>query len=209
MTIAPAPRRPPSPESEHDTPRGLRALAWTAAGWSTLYALYRGYYAFGGTLALPGRLRGDAHATFAAINAFAMVALLLGAGAALLAPRIRSTRFRIAYVVGCWAVAVGCVMHALVDMTVRVLSIGGALAVAYPSALWSSVDVRAADLQDLFGNEPWFLVEGVLFGAIGVLCVRSRRGRRGFLLSAVLASAVAVTIGLLTASGHLPRLIVG
>ena len=209
MTTTPAPRRPPAPESEGDTPRGLRTLAWTTAGWSALYALYRGYYAFGGTLALPGRLRDDAHGTFAAINTFAMVVLLLGAGAALVAPWIRSTRFRIPYAVGCWAVAVGCVMHALVDMTVRVLSIGGALAVAYPSALWASVDARAADLQDLFGNEPWFLVEGVLFGAIGVLCVRSRRGRRAFLLSAVLATAVAVGIGLLTASGHLPRVIIG
>ena len=99
-------------------------------------------------------------------------------------------------------------MHAIIDMTQRVLSLLGQFTVIYPMDLWASVDRRAADLQDLFGNEPWFLIEGLLFATIGMLNL-SLRGRRVFVVTAVVAITVSVTVGLLTATGHLGRVIVG
>jgi hypothetical protein len=67
----------------------------------------------------------------------------------------------------CWLVAVGCSMHALIDIVQRVLSLAGLLRIEYPSSVWASIDRHAADLQDLFFNEPWFLIEGLGFGALG------------------------------------------
>ena len=43
----------------------------------------------------------------------------------------------------------------------------------YPP-LWATVNDRAADLQDLFGNEPWFLLEGLAFGALGWIALQAR-----------------------------------
>jgi hypothetical protein len=40
------------------------------------------------------------------------------------------------------------------------LSLAGLLRIEYSPTVWASIDRRAADLQDLFFNEPWFLVEG-------------------------------------------------
>jgi len=60
----------------------------------------------------------------------------------------------------CWVLAVGFTMHALVDDIQRVLSLAGVLHLDYP--LFSTVNRRVADLQDLLFNETWFLVEGVL-----------------------------------------------
>jgi len=51
-------------------------------------------------------------------------------------------------------VAVGCCMHALIDMIERVLSLAGTLSISSSAAVWKSVDHHAADLRDLFGNEP-------------------------------------------------------
>ena len=59
----------------------------------------------------------------------------------------------------CWIVSVGCIMHPSIDIGQRVLSLSGVLHMQYP--LWASIDVRAADLQDLLFNEPWFFVESV------------------------------------------------
>src|SRR5688500_9857382 len=61
----------------------------------------------------------------------------------------------------CWVIAVGCIMHALIDSIERILSLAGLLTIEYPAAVWASIDRRAADLQDLFFNEPWFLLEGL------------------------------------------------
>jgi hypothetical protein len=75
--------------------------------------------------------------------------------------------------------------------------------------VWASIDPRAADLQDLFFNEPWFLLEGLAFGALGWLSVRTARGRRWWVASVVVATLVALTVGLLSATGLIGRTVVG
>ena len=75
---------------------------------------------------------------------------------------------------------------------------------------WKSIDRRAADLQDLFFNEPWFLVEGLLWGAIAWTGGLARSPRRWWwVASASLAVAVLTVVGLLSATGVIGRFIVG
>jgi hypothetical protein len=143
-------------------------LTWVslvAGGWAFLYALYRGYYAVGGTVALPGTLASPGQ--FQLINAVA-AALLLGAAILPVVTLPLWSRCHPRWVLLglCWVVAVGCCMHALIDVTERVLSLAGLLDIHYPATIWASVDSRAADLQDLLFNEPWFLLEGLAWGAL-------------------------------------------
>jgi hypothetical protein len=97
-------------------------------------------------------------------------------------------------------------MHAVIDMAQRVLSLQGRLAIQYPS-MWQSIDRHAADLQDLYGNEPWFLIEGLLFGALA-WCHLAGRGRWWWLGSALVVTALLIAYGLLAATGVLGRSIV-
>jgi hypothetical protein len=75
--------------------------------------------------------------------------------------------------------------------------------------VWASVDRRAADLQDLYLNEPWFLLEGLAFGALGWLNVRGGQGRRWWVGSVAVAALVALAVGLLSAAGLIGRVVVG
>ncbi len=89
------------------------------------------------------------------------------------------------------------------------LSLSGRLTIDYPASVWASIDPRTADLQDLFFNEPWFLLEGLAFGALGWLNLRTRRRRRWWVASVVVAALVALAIGLLSATGLIGRVVVG
>jgi len=59
-----------------------------------------------------------------------------------------------------------------VGVRVRLLSdlfsITGVHPTQLPSDVWLSFDRQAADLQDLLLNEPWFLIEGLLWAGLGV-----------------------------------------
>lgn len=70
------------------------------------------------------------------------------------------------------------------------------------------VDQRSADLQDLFLNEPWFFVEGTLWGLLGIAVVRASR-RRAWLRSAVAACLVLTTVGILSGLGVIGSFRVG
>ena len=107
-----------------------------------------------------------------------------------------------------WLVAVGCSMHALIDIIQRVLSLAGLLRIEYPATVWASIDHRTADLQDLFFNEPWFLLEGLGFGALGWIALGAGRGRRLWVGSAIAATLALTVIGLLSATGVIGRVII-
>jgi len=108
----------------------------------------------------------------------------------------------------CWLVAVGCTMHALIDSMERVLSLAGLLRIEYPT-MWASIDRRAADLQDLFFNEPWFLLEGLGFGAIGWIALGPGSRRRWSVGSSIAATSVLTVIGMLSATGVIGKVIIG
>ena len=99
-------------------------------------------------------------------------------------------------------------MHALVMVSERALSLTGHLRIDYPRTIWTSVDRRAADLQDLFGNEPWFFLEGLAYGALA--WVNSNPGplRRRWTTAGIAAVAVMTAVGLLSATGTIGKAIV-
>ena len=109
---------------------------------------------------------------------------------------------RLVTVVG-WIAAVGCCMHALTLVTLRVLSLTGVHPVQLPPGLWLSVDRHKADLQDLLFNEPWFFIEGCLWGLFALAALRPS-SRRPWRRSAVGACVLAAAVGVLSGLGVIP-----
>jgi hypothetical protein len=175
--------------------------------WALGYGLYRWYYALGGTFGLLGLPR--SLEKWRRINAIAGVLLLVTAVLPLALVNVWGRRrARPLLLALCWMIAVGCASHALIGMVQRILSLTGALTIDYP--FWQSIDRREADLQALFFNEPWFLVEGLLWALIawgGAL--RGSPRRLWWVGSAVAATAVSTAIGLLSALGVIGQVIVG
>lgn len=178
-----------------------------AAAWAFGYGVYRSYYALGGGIGMLGTPR--SHADWIRINAIAGV--LLFAAALLPFVLLRAWRNRRAHpflMAICLVIAVGCASHALIGIPQRIASLAGVLAIDYP--FWQNIDRRAADLQALFFNEPWFLLEGVLWGAIAWAgALRDSPRRRWWMGSAVGATVVLMVVGLLSAFGVIGRWVVG
>ena len=105
--------------------------ACAAGWWALLYAAYRGYYALGGTFGIVGvpvsinqwRLINAVGAGIILIGAVLPVATL---------PLWKRRRTGSVLLALCWVVAVGCVMHALVDITARIFSLAGVLRIDFP-----------------------------------------------------------------------------
>lgn len=183
----------------HDAPRvpgAAHRLAIVLACWAFAYACYRAYYAFGGQWGMIGVPVSPAQ--FRGINAAG--AGIVAAGAVLPLAALRWTPVRRVLPPLAWLAGVGCVMHAVVDGTLRVLSLTGSHPTQLPPEVWSSFNRRTADLQDLLLNEPWFLVEGLLWLALGMALIRPS-ARASWIWSAVVACALASTIGVLTGIG--------
>jgi hypothetical protein len=186
--------------------RALRRAAYAACGWALLYSGYRAYYALGGTVGMFGVPVSEQQ--WRAVNA-AGAAILLGVA---LLPLVFVRPWgraipRGVKLAAAWVGCVGAVMHAVVDIITRSLSLAGLLHLDFP--FWATIDVRESDLQDLLLNEPWFLLEGGLLGLVGWHALRSAAGRRRWVLSALAAVAVLSTIGVLSSLGVIGRVIVG
>ena len=175
------------------TYRPQRAIATALAVWGLGYACYRAYYAAGGEIGMIGQPMSEAQ--FRAVNAGGAVIVLLGALLPLVL--VRATSLRPAAPILAWIIGVGCCMHALVDGILRSLSLTGVHPTQLPAELWQSFHRRAADLQDLLLNEPWFLVEGMLWVALGVASTRTSR-RRPWLASAAGACLLLTVVGVLS-----------
>jgi hypothetical protein len=181
------------PAEQSATRPTQRSIAIALAVWGLGYACYRAYYAAGGEFGMFGVPMSAAQ--FRAVNAVGAGIILIGALLPLLL--IRAASWRSATSVLAWIVGVGCCMHAFVDGTLRLLSLTGVHLTQLPADLWQSFDRRAADLQDLMLNEPWFLIEGVLWIALGVASTRPSR-RRTWLVSAAAAGILLTVVGVLS-----------
>ncbi len=179
-----------------------RKLAIWLAGWAFVYGCYRAYYAFGGTFGMIGVP--VSKPVFQAINGAGAAIIMAAAVLPLILarPALRRTLPFFG-----WAGAVGCCMHAVVNWTLRVLSVTGVHPTELPGSVWVSYDRNVADLQDLFLNEPWFFVEGLLWGALALVFVRASR-RRLWLTTAVAAMVLTSALGILTGVGLLDSFIV-
>lgn len=170
-----------------------RRLALLLALWAFAYACYRAYYAVGGTVGMLGEPVSDVE--FRAINAVGAAIILV---AAVLPPvAVRVPRLRRALPALGWLTAVGCCTHALVNSTLRVLSLTGVHPTVLPADVWQWYDRQASDLQDLLLNEPWFLVEGLLWAALGLMVVAAPR-RRAWVLSAAATCLTLTAVGVLS-----------
>ncbi len=185
-------------------PTGASRLA---AAWALGYALYRAYYALGGTVGMFGTPISVSQ--WHLINAIG-AGILFGAAVApiVLLKFWAQPRYRPALLALCWVVTVGCVMHAFVNGVQRALSLAGLLTINLP--FWQTIDHRQADLQDLFFNEPWFFVEGLLWAAIAWTgALKWSPFRRWWIGSALAAITVLTVVGLLSAFGLIGTFIVG
>ena len=179
--------------------RRWQRAALAVACWSFAYAGYRAYYAAGGRVGMIGQPVSSEQ--LRAFNAFGAAIIAFGGLVPLAALRIRSIRRLLPAL--CWIAAVGCCMHALVDITLRLLSLTGVHPTQLPSSVWLSYDRRASDLQDLLLNEPWFLVEGLLWATLGAALVQSSR-RRAWLTTAAVACLLLAVIGVSSGLGIIP-----
>ncbi len=206
MTMTPVPDQ--AAPLNRGTHRLLLRFSIAAGIWALAYAAYRGYYAAGGTALLPGTIRTDSQHEFQLINLFGAIVIAIAAvlPIAVLPLWSRPVPRRLLLAL-CWAVAVGCCMHALVSMTERILSLAGEVDVQY-AAMWATVDHRSADLQDLFGNEPWFLLEGLAYGALGWIALGRGRTRRWWVGCAAVAITALLALGVLTMTGVLGRAVI-
>jgi hypothetical protein len=173
-----------------------RKVAVALALWTIPYACYRAYYAAGGEFGMIGQPVSITQ--IRAINAVGAAVIGVAAILPLLAMRIPVLR-RAMPILG-WIGAVGCCMHALVDWTLRVLSLTGVHPTQLPASLWRSFDRGAADLQDVFLNEPWFFVEGLLWGALALTFVTASR-RRPWIVSAIVGCLLLTVVGILSGIG--------
>jgi hypothetical protein len=189
------------------TSRTLVRASRAAAVWAFLYAAHRAYYAAGGTFGMFGVPVSEAQWRF--VNAVGAAMLLVVATAPLaMLDAWRRPALRYLLPTLCWLLTVGFVMHAVIDMTQRLLSLTGLMTMDVP--FWLSVDRRQSDLQDLLFNEPWFLIEGLLWGTIAWAGGLSRmRNPRWWLTSALVAILGLTIVGLLAATGVIGKLIVG
>jgi hypothetical protein len=185
----------------------VRWLSVALAACGLLYALYRAYYGFGGTVGMIGTPASDSE--WRAINlGAAAVVLVLALLPVVALPLWRHPRPRQALLALSWLLAVGGVMHALIMDTQRVLSLAGLHRIRYPASMWATRDDHAADLQDLIFNETWFLVEGILWGVLAWIVLGRSRSRRRWTASALTAIALLTGIGLASASGGVGRAVI-
>lgn len=180
---------------------------------AVVYGLYRGYYALGGTAGMVGEYA--SRSQWLMINAVGAIALLVSATVPLVAlPLSRWRGPRTVLLVLFSVAAVGLTMHALTDEFQRVLSVTGLAArwhitlTSDSMAGWIWRDQRASDLQDMFLNEPWFLLEGVLCGVVVWLALGPTLTRRVWLGAVLIAVAAFTAYGIVSAVGILGRSII-
>jgi hypothetical protein len=185
----------------------LKGASWTAAAWASCYALYRFYYAAGGSVGMFGTPVSEHD--WRMVNGKGAVILALVAVLPIAMLRLwHTSRARPWLLTLCWIVSVGGVMHALVGMTQRIASLSGLYSMPLP--FWRTIDRRMSDLQALLFNEPWFLVEGLLWVAIAWGGALSRSPARWWWIGSAMAAVVILTaVGLLSAFGVIGRMIIG
>ena len=83
------------------------------------------------------------------------------------------------------------------------VSLTGVHPTHYPPGLWLSLDRHHADLQDVFFNEPWFFIEGCLWGLFALTALQPS-SRRLWRRPAVVACVLAAAFGVLSGLGAIP-----
>jgi hypothetical protein len=197
ITLNSAPPAPSEPANGAST-AGRSSLRWAgyaAAAWSLAYMLPHLYWAAGGTAMLSAvKPSASEEPAWRLINWVAS-AMLIGAAlvAYLLARGTNRRMLRWALLAIAWAGSVLSVAHAIYGIVDRTLIVTG---VRLVDSRPFTASEDAWVLWDLLVFEPWFLVEGVLFGLAGWAALdRAQDRRRWVWLSAVgLVAALATAV---------------
>lgn len=178
-----------------------------ASVWAFGYGLYRLYYAVGGTFGMLGTP--VSQEDWRRINLIAAILLFATAFLPIVVARLWTRpRWQPLLLTLAWVIAIACISHALIGIVQRIASLAGALTISYP--FWQVIDRREADLQALFFNEPWFLIEGLLWVALAwVGILRTSARRRWWVVSIVAAIAISTLVGLLSAFGVIGTWVAG
>jgi hypothetical protein len=135
---APPGRRAGPAQSPYHRPAGLVAVSLVTSVWILLYALYRGYYAVGGTVGMIGTFRSASE--WRDLNlAGAVILLAVAVLPVTMLPLWRRPGVRRILLGVCWVLAVGFIMHALVQDVQRILSLTGHLQLSYPPNCWQAL----------------------------------------------------------------------
>lgn len=175
--------------------RSVQLSAWALSVWSVLYAVPHAYWALGGERGF-SVLRPSAVALeeWETINAVATAVLLLpvlvGFGLVRFPAR---PRIKVALLGAVLAGTSVSAAHGIYGIVYRILNLGGIVEIDGQPA---SVAEHPWVLWDLLVFEPWFLVEGVLFGLLGWAATTASQRHRWIVLSLVGVS-VATASGLL------------
>ncbi|MCJ8010414.1 DUF3995 domain-containing protein [Paenibacillus sp. KQZ6P-2] len=140
--------------------------AYAAAIWSVLYIPPHVYFALGGTIGVPGTMTEKFEPVWALTNWGASFALLLAGLLALgLARPMEQKMVRLALLVVSWCACLIPILHASYGFVTKGLYLLGVLPIHFfDFSLWETVDIGMFMMLDLLLFEPWFLVEGILFG---------------------------------------------
>jgi Protein of unknown function (DUF3995) len=185
-------RRPPT----EGTDRSLQVAAAALAAWSILYVVPHVYWALGGeagfSLVRPSATRLD---DWRLINAIASVVLLVPVLIAWgLARDAQHRRMRVVLLGASLLGAAIAASHGIYGIVYRTLNLAGVVAV-------DGRTVSASNdpwvLWDLLLFEPWFLIEGLLFVAVGWAAHSTPGGKRRWLLLCLAGVALATVTGLL------------
>lgn len=194
--------RPAAVNDRHEVPsrsspnRPLRLSATAPCLWSGLYVLPHLYWALGGEVGFSAlKPSATAHAQWEAINWAASVVLVLPVLIGVGLIRFRGQRVvRPVLLAATFAGASIAASHGLYGIVYRILNLVGVVDIdgeafamsEHPWVLW-----------DLLVFEPWFLVEGLLFAAVGWAAATTSQARRRWTIACASGIALATVTGLL------------
>ncbi|UOQ45916.1 DUF3995 domain-containing protein [Halobacillus salinarum] len=179
--------------------RSRRSLMWAAYAvfiWSLAYMIPHLYWSLGGTIGLSMVVSSAANLPeWQLINGIASVLLTAAGclGLALLYLKKRKVQNWLLLII----ILGGCslsISHGMYGMINRILQWAGLIELEGGSFTFSE---HAYVLWDLFVFEPWFTIEGILFGRLGWSYLSGPQPRRLWLIFCFLGVLVGLITGLL------------
>jgi hypothetical protein len=183
-------------QTQHTQTKSLVWSGYAVFIWSIVYMLPHLYWALGGkmggSLLKPNTIQ-SIH--FDLINwiasVFLTVAGLIGL-AFIYRSKGRVSRYMLLFIA--WAGCSLAASHGIYGIVYRVLQISGVVELETGSF---DIHEDAFVLWDLVLFEPWFLIEGILFGIVGYCFLKNARSRKFWLAACMIGTIVGLVTGIM------------
>ena len=185
----------PEPVACASSRRSVTLAGWSLAVWSIAYVLPHLYWGLGGETGLSAvRPSASAMPEWEDINLVASLVLTIPAAIGIGLIRFAGER-RVArpLLIASWlgvAIAAG---HGLFGIVYRTLHVAGVTDIDGRSF---ELDRHGWVLWDLLVFEPWFLIEGILFAAVGRAALTGMEAKRRWTIACVVGVALATLSGI-------------